>query len=380
MIHSLHTTTFNLIEIINKVPYKNNMEIKKKLFILGLLLFSPFIRSQVASFYVNGKVDSKYNDKVVTLSTFIGDSIRSIDSTYVTNGHFYFKGSEYLYEQSQISMQYAPDSTFTLKFFLERGPIEVELKQEPVLHSPFATDYQQYRDSCRSIPKTFSIEGQSEAFYKAGWERFFAYKYQFKKKYIHNGIGRSLFLADAQYRDDPYFYKLYELLPDSEKKRNDVIEAYQYRKDRDAQDSLVNKTFLDFPLKNAADEEKRISDYVGKSRLLYLDFWASWCGPCIAQEPHIKELYEKYKSDGLEILGISLDVSKERWMNAIENKGISWPELYVGNQERVEEIRKLYCIIGIPVGFLIDKTGKIVSVITAQWQHLQWVLEEYYKK
>jgi len=80
------------------------------------------------------------------------------------------------------------------------------------------------------------------------------------------------------------------------------------------------------------------------------------------------------------VLGISLDTDKERWLNAIKNKGITWPELYVGDQERVKELRKLYCIVGIPLGILIDKSGKIVSVITAQWQHLKWVLEEYYKK
>ena len=357
-----------------------DIEIKKCLFVLGLLLFSPSIYSQVSTFHVKGKVNPKYNDNLVTLSTFIGDSIRSIDSTYVVDGQFSFEGPEYLYEQSLISMQYAPDSTFAIKFFLEKGPIEVELNRKPSIHSPFMTTYRQYRDSCKNIPKTFSIEGQTEDFYKAGWERFFAFKYQFKKRYIHNGIGRTLFLADAHYRDDPYFYKLYELLPDSEKERNDIKEAYQFRKDRDAQDSLVNKPFIDFTLKNVADEEKRISDYVGKSQLLFLDFWASWCGPCIAQEPRIKELYEKYKSDGFEVLGISLDTDKERWLNAIKNKGITWPELYVGDQERVKELRKLYCIVGIPLGILIDKSGKIVSVITAQWQHLKWVLEEYYKK
>ena len=100
----------------------------------------------------------------------------------------------------------------------------------------------------------------------------------------------------------------------------------------------------------------------------------------MAQETHIKELYERYKANGFDILGISFDTSKESWSKALDKKGVIWPELYVGNQERVKELYKLYCITGIPHGVIIDKTGKIVYNIVAQWQQLKWVLEEYYKK
>ena len=357
-----------------------DVEIKKYLFVLGLLLFSPSIYSQVSTFHVKGKVNPEYNDNLVTLSTFIGESIRSIDSTYVVDGQFSFEGTEYLYEASEISMRYAADSVFAIKFFLERGPIKVELKKKSRVISPYTTDYQQYLDSCRKLWDVCTTKGKTAAFYEKGWKDFFTYKFLYKKKYIHNGIGRSLFLDDAHYMNDPYFYTLYDLLPENDKLRYDVQDAYNSRKYQDMQKQLVGKLFIDFTLKNRNDKEVKISDYIGKSQLLYLDFWASWCGPCLAQETHIKELYERYKANGFDILGISFDTSKESWSKALDKKGVIWPELYVGNQERVKELYKLYCITGIPHGVIIDKTGKIVYNIVAQWQQLKWVLEEYYKK
>lgn len=350
---------------------------KHSLFVF-FLFASLLLSAQTPNYQIDGKISERYNGALITLFTFTGDYIRSVDSTYVENGHFYFEGPEYLYEKSLISVGNYPDTVFVAELFLEQGAIEVELKQKSVIRSPFETEYRQYVDSCASINRSFAVKDQTQAFYDAGLERYFAYKFQFKKKYIHNGIGRYFFLDDTHFIDDPYFHALYELLPDKEKQRSDVKDAYETRKKKDAQKLLINKPFLNFSLLNTEDEEKHISDYVGESQLLFLDFWASWCGPCLAQEPNIKELYQKYKDKGFEVLGISLDTSKESWLRAIKEKGISWPELYVGDQERSKELRELYYITGIPYGVLIDRSGKIVD-ISPYWLALAYFLERYYK-
>ena len=270
---------------------------KKYSLLLLLPFFSLTAGAQDNFFQINGKADTRYNGALVTLFTFTGDYIRSVDSTYVADGHFSFTGSEYLYEKSVISMGNYPDSVFAAELYLERGPIEVELKQKPVVRSPYITDYRLYADSCRKIERAYAIEGQSQAFYDEGNDRLLSYKYQFKKKYIQNGIGRSLLVNEILYASDPYFYKLYELLPEREKQRYDVQESYKERVRKDKQVQQENKPFPDLTLTNSTGEKQRISDYAGKSELLYLDFWASWCGPCMSQKPHIKELYEKYKDD-----------------------------------------------------------------------------------
>lgn len=347
--------------------------------VIFFLFVSLLLSAQTSNYRIDGKISEQYNDALITLFTFTGHYIRSVDSTYVENGRFYFEGPEYLYEKSLLSVGNYPDTVFVAELFLEQGTIEVELKRKSVIRSPFETEYRQYADSCASLERSINVENQPKSFYDAGCERFFAYKLQFKKKYIHNGIGRYFFLDDAYDVDDPYFYELYELLPDKEKERYNVKSAYERRKKEDAQKLLAGKPFLDLSLLNSADEKEHLSDFVGKSQLLYLDFWASWCGPCMAQEPHIKELYAKYRADGFEVLGISLDVSKERWLRAIEKKGKSWPELYVGNQESDSELRNLYHITGIPFGVLINRSGKIIKT-SGYWLALKFYLEEYYKK
>ncbi len=354
--------------------------INVSILLLCLFLFSPVVCAQSSAFRISGSVSPRYNGELVTLFTFTGYFIRSVDSTYVENGRFSFSGSEYLYEKSLISIGNYPDTVLIAELFLERGDLEVELKQKSVVHSLYMTEYRQYIDSCRSLERAVCVKGKDQSFYDAGWERFFAYKFQFKQKYMHNGIGRSLFLDEAHFRDDPYFYKLYDLLPARDKVRYDVTDTYEFRKKRDEQNEFVGKPFLDFTLVNAADEKKRIADYVGKSELLFLDFWASWCGPCMAQEPQLKKLYQKYKNDGFEVLGISLDTTKKNWLRAIEKKGLSWPELSVGNQTEMEELRKLYKIVSIPYGILVDRFGRVIYIVNGQWQQLQMILESYYKK
>lgn len=344
------------------------------------LLFAMTISSQAPAFRIDGKVHPKYNGSLVTLFTFTGDYIRSVDSAYVDNGAFHFEGSEYIYEKSLLSIGNYPDTVLVAELLLERGLIEVEMKQKPIIRSPhFQTEYQQFLDSCSALFKEIDSLQRQSVPNESAFQKLFAYRYQFKKEHIHNGMGRSLFLEDSGLRDDPYFYKLHDLLTERDKQRYDVKSEYEMRKRQDAQQWLANKPFLNFMLIDSVGKKKQISDYVGKSKLLFLDFWASWCGPCIAQKPQIKGLYQKYKEQGFEVLGISLDIQRTSWLAALKKQDSVWPNLCVANQEQENELRNLYHIVGIPYGILIDQSGKVVYVIVGGWQQLKIILEAYYK-
>lgn len=353
----------------------------KYVIFLFLLLSFLSVYSQTPSFKIEGKVNPRYNDSLVTLFTFTGSYIRSVDSTYVKEGHFAFEGSEYLYEESLISLGNYPDTVLVAELFLEQGSLEVELKPQSIVRSPYQTAYRQYKDSCSTLSKDIHAQGRSKEFYDAALERLFVYKFQFRKNYIHSGIGRKLLVYDMDgYLNDPYFYKLYDLLPERDKQRCDVKYVYEQRRRDDERQGLANKHYLDFTLINPAGEERKISDYVGKSKFLFLDFWASWCGPCLAQKPQIKELYEKYNKEGFEILGISLDEQERYWLASLKKSESLWPEFYTGGKERVAEFRKLYNITGIPSGVLIDQSGRIIHADCGYWQILKALLEAYYKK
>ena len=336
-----------------------------KYVLLLVLLCSFKLYAQDSRFKVIGTVDTKYNDSLITLFTFTGDIVRTVDSTYVKNGRFGFEGWEYLYEKSLISLGNYPDTVLSAEVFLEGGNISVELKEMSSVHSPLMDDYKIFQDSCRVLWKQFSIE-KDIVLKKKLYDQFFFYRYIFKKKHIHNVLGRSIFLDDVSYSDDPYFAQLYEMLSDRDRSREDVKVQYEYWEKRNRRLQLK-----DFTLVDSLGKEKKISDYIGKYKLLFLDFWASWCMPCLKEIPKMKEVYKKYNEKGLTIIGISLDRVKDSWSEAIRKYNLNvWPQILSSEtnekDEKENNLSYLYNCDAIPFYVLIDKEGKVV----AKWEHI----------
>lgn len=98
-------------------------------------------------------------------------------------------------------------------------------------------------------------------------------------------------------------------------------------------------------------------DYKGK--VLLIDFWASWCGPCIAEIPNVKKVYEMYKDKGLEVLSVSIDKGSAEWLLALDKIKMPWKQVLATNAGK--EITSLYQFSGIPFIVLIDKEGRIVQ-------------------
>jgi thiol-disulfide isomerase/thioredoxin len=97
-----------------------------------------------------------------------------------------------------------------------------------------------------------------------------------------------------------------------------------------------------------------------KGKVVLIDFWASWCGPCRRENPHVKQIYEKYKDKGFEIYGVSLDNDEGQWKAAIAKDGLGWKHVSdLGGWQ--SGAAKVYQVRSIPQTFLLDKDGRIVK-------------------
>jgi thiol-disulfide isomerase/thioredoxin len=119
--------------------------------------------------------------------------------------------------------------------------------------------------------------------------------------------------------------------------------------------------YLDIVSLKADGTELALSDLVGKTDYVLVDFWASWCGPCRRLMPALKELYESYNPSGkLEILGVSCDRDEAAWLKAIEEDMLPWKHI---RDQRAEPYTPsdTYGISAIPTTILINKEGVIVG-------------------
>lgn len=124
----------------------------------------------------------------------------------------------------------------------------------------------------------------------------------------------------------------------------------------------VGQPYIDVVQPDPSGKEISLKSVVENpaNKYVLLDFWASWCGPCMQELPYLKQTYDKFHGKGFEIFAVSFDKDREAWLGAIEHNGMNWIQvsLLAGFDNQAA---KDYAVQGIPSNFLIDSQGKIVA-------------------
>ncbi|WP_316819205.1 TlpA disulfide reductase family protein [Pedobacter nyackensis] len=346
---------------------------KKVLYIV--LMSFPLLASAQYKAVIQGRIGKASGQKVLLSYGVNGRMIR--DSTYLKQGRFEFQvnfdelvPATLKFDQGKSGKSIISDAK---DCFLEPGLLKLEsndsLANARIIKGDINKDYIAFRrfvgmEEAQQLLKAVRAT-KDEAQLKMLQERRDAVLAQMQNKYegyvtAHPGSYFSLFALNFMgagmmntARIEPLFNRLTPALKESK-------EGKEFKRQIEATKAIKLGTLApDFVQPDVLGRSVRLSDFRGKYVLL--DFWASWCGPCRKDNPNIVKAYQKYKDKGFTVIGVSLDRSKEAWLQAIESDGLTWTNLSDLNYLK-NEAASLYAVRAVPQNYLIDKDGYIIAV------------------
>ncbi len=338
----------------------------KYLFITGLLLFISACRSYQASsgLIVKGTLPVNKHVKKVVLIT---EDRALKDTAEVEKRKFRFTGKVDYPVRAVILIENQPVEFVLVNDYIRMkwhdGKPEFKYKtydvNEPV--KDYFNKTEQYIEKYKKLIAT-EVQSKDENIksrvmrLEDSLARAFADSVYHAWKPRHNRTGLSIIVRDLirliGTKDQPdLMKKLYLLLPDNEKNGfyGQQIKTYLDRISKISENKLVNFEFEDINGK-----KYQLQDFRGK--MVLLDFWATWCGPCMAEWPVLKKIAAH--KDKIVVISISIDKDKERWKKKVKASGLPWIHVhYLQN----EDLKQKFYISGVPDHILIDENGKIMK-------------------
>ena len=349
---------------------------KKFLFLSAIAVIFAACQSKT-EYTVAGKVaDSTFEGQQVILSEVTENEMVAVDSTTITNGKYTFKGqtetpvlrfirlgndqnspsSIVMIEPGKINIVY--DSAFHLSGTpINNAYSEFEIKQKE-LTAEIQTLSEKYNEAATDGSMTEELETELTAGYEKIADKAKTLNYNFIKENIDNELGQFMFMTSANAFETDQQKEILAMASEEYKENKNIKSILDRLETLEA--VAIGKDFIDFSMETPEGESVLLSDYVGKDKYVFIDFWAAWCGPCINEMPNVVEAYKKYKDKGLEIVGVSLDQDKDKWIQGIEELKMTWPQM---SDLKLWESKvvKLYAISSIPHTILLDKEGKIIA-------------------
>ena len=344
---------------------------------LVLSLLIPVFSCQNNEFTFTGKIEGMQDGDSVFINRFTNTEWEMYDTLIVKNSEFSMTGKADSCEILSYWIRNNNGSYFQGFFFSEPGKITLNADDEKSVigGTPLNDLYQQISDSLDGFSKRFSelggfgdmpkelaqAEDQAELARKseALQQEVKAYLQKQITENADNQVGLFLTLTNANLFAPEEMEQLIASLP--EKTRNNPAIKSISATIEQLKKNAVGQPYTDFEMRTPEGNPIKISDIVSKNKITVLDFWASWCGPCMAEAPEMVRLYQKVHALGVEFIGVSLDTDEKAWKKAIADKGLAWPQGSELKEWQHNNGAKLYSVDGIPFTIVLSQEGTILA-------------------
>lgn len=344
--------------------------------IIVCIMLLSVMACQQNNYHIDGHITGMKNGSYIMLFKFSGDTISSIDTTTIQNNQFAFEGTEFLDDIAVLSSGNYPNKVKAIELILDRGNIHVTLDSLSVVYgtpmNEIYNSYQKKLSEYNAVADTLISQGTDPEKRPIDPELLMAYTNAWKYKLstieneIQNPVGLRLFKNEIIHNniDDSLFQIILGKAPSRFRSDRVITEAIELkrkiREDNEIRSLLTGKKYIDFDLVTPENKSVKLSDYIGHSKFTIIEFWASWCAPCIHEVPNLNKVYNKYKDKGLQIISISVDNRMYDWQRVIKQVDAPW--IHLSDLKGMPSaLTKAYIVNGIPHSLLIDENGIIVE-------------------
>jgi peroxiredoxin len=361
--------------------FKHKKEIKMRKLLFFFFTAAFLISCQNGKNYtVNGTIaDESYEGTNVYVQQMTDETMNVVDTLVVTNGSFSLNGvaDSTLLRFISLDETINPQQESRVPVLIEPGRIEVLFDTIVTVKGTKVNDaYTDFRIKQKALMKTIrgvmeqyntanaegtmtdSLEAEINMTYDNISERLNGLNFNFIKENIGNELGKYLFLSSSSMFSPEQQKEILNLTDENFKAGKNIQRII--KRLENLENVAVGKKFVDFTLKDTEGNEVSLSDYAGKGKYVLVDFWAVWCGPCRQEMPNVVAAYNKYKSKGFEVVGVSLDQDHEKWVKGLKDLNMTWPQMS-DLQYWESPVVDLYAIEGIPHTVLLDKDGIIIE-------------------
>lgn len=326
----------------------------KKIFILAMAAAAMVSCGTATKYTITGSSEEFVDGKWAFLGEQKGREFVKSDSVQIAGNSFILKGEVETPYSAYIAIgESNARPEMYIQLVVEPGKIEVKkLNPEHRSFSAVGTAFNDKQSDFNNKAWELHQNDGSE-------EDYIALHKSFIEENIDNVLGLNAFKGSYYYFKPQDVIALIDAMPAAAQEEL----AKTKESAEQALKVLPGNPYIDVVEKDANGKEISLKSVVENknNKYLLLDFWASWCGPCMGEIPHLKEAYNRFHKKGFEIYGASFDRAREPWLKAVEEKEMNW--IHVSALKMWDnQARHDYAVNSIPANFLIDcSTGEIIA-------------------